>query len=167
MSQQQSIGLSGYCPVCVIENQQWVKGDSRFAVVQDGTTYYFATAGQKQMFLSNPNKYTPALGGKCVVCFVENGQYVDGTVQFSSLHDGRLFLFPSEEIQQMFTKDPKKYADADLAAKGLCVVCKVELKKDVLGNPEHTVVHKNRRYWFPSDEQLKMFVANPARYEMN
>ena len=37
------------------------------------------------MFLKNPNKYTPALGGKCTVCLVEMGKTMDGTVQFATM----------------------------------------------------------------------------------
>jgi YHS domain-containing protein len=108
------VALSGYWPVCVVENKGWVKGDSRFAVVQDGKTY----------------------------------------------------LFPSEEVKQMFSKNPTKYANVDLVAQGQCTVCRVEMRKEVQGKLEFTAFHKDMRYWFPSEDQLKMFVSNPAKYEV-
>jgi YHS domain-containing protein len=107
-----SIAMSGYCPVCIVEMRQWVQGDNRFAVVQDGKTYLFPSDEQKQMFLKDPNKYTPAFGGSCTVC-------------------------------------------------------RVEMQKVVPGTPEFTVFRNNMRYWFPSDDQLKMFIANPTKYEAN
>jgi YHS domain-containing protein len=66
----------------------------------------------------------------------------------------------------MFLKNPDKYADIDLAAQGKCTVCQVEMNQTVPGKPEFTVVHKGRRYQFPGQEQLNMFVANPAKYEI-
>jgi YHS domain-containing protein len=161
-----SVALNGYCSVCAIELKKWVKGDSRFAVVQDGRTYLFPGDEQKQMFLKNPDKYTPALGGKCTVCLVEMGKKMDGSVQFVTMHEGRLFLFPGDEQKQMFLKNPAKYANVDLAAQGLCTVCQVEIQKDVQGKPEFAAIYKDMRYWFPSEEQLKMFVSNPAKYEI-
>lgn len=160
-----TIALSGYCPVCVIEKKGWIKGDRQFAVVQDGKMYLFPSEEIKQMFLKNPDKYTPALGGKCTVCQVEMGETMEGNVQFAALRDGRLFLFPGDEQKQMFLKNPAKYASVDLAADGMCTVCRVEMQQEVQGKPEFAVMHKAMRYWFPSEDQLKMFLANPAKYE--
>lgn len=162
---QSQVALNGYCSVCVLEMKKWVKGDPRFSVTQDGKTYLFPGEEQRQMFLKNPNKYTPAMGGDCTVCKVEMGKTVPGTVQFSAMHEGRLYLFPGDEQKQMFLKNPKKYARVDLAADGKCTVCRVEMQQEVQGKPEFTVFHKGMRYWFPSADQQKMFVSNPAKYE--
>ncbi len=165
-SKQADVALSGYCPVCVLDMKKWVKGDPRFNVVQDGKTYLFPSDEQRQLFLENPDKYTPAFGGKCTVCQVEMGKTMDGTVQFATLHEGRLFLFPGDEQKQMFLKNPSKYANIDLVAEGKCIVCRVEMQKEVQGKPEFAAFHKNLRYWFPGPDQLKMFVANPSKYEV-
>ncbi len=160
------VALSGYCPVCVLEMKKWIKGDPRYSVVQDGKTYLFPGEEQRQMFLKNPNKYTPAMGGDCTVCKVEMGKTIPGLVNFAALHDGRLFLFPGEEQKQMFQKNPTKYANADLAAEGKCTVCRVEMQQEIQGKPEFTVFHHGLRYWFPGEDQQKMFVSNPAKYEV-
>lgn len=163
---EDAVALSGYCPVCVIEMKQWIKGDPRFSIVQDGKTYLFPSEEQKEMFLGNSDKYTPALGGKCTVCLVEMGKAMEGSVRFAALHEGRLFLFPGDQQKQMFIKNPAKYASADLAAEGNCTVCRVEMQEEVQGKPEFAAIHKDMRYWFPSEEQLKMFISNPAKYEV-
>jgi len=97
VKQEVSVGMSGYCPVCVVEIKKGVKGDSRFAVLQDGRTYLLPGDEQKQMLLKNPHKYAAALGGKCTVCLVEMGKTGDGSVQFATMHEGRLLLFPGDE----------------------------------------------------------------------
>lgn len=162
-----SLALRGYCPVCVIEMKKWVKGDPRFSVNFDGKTYLFPSEEQRQMFLDNPEKYTPVLGGDCTVCKVEQGERIPGSVQYSVLHAGRLYLFPGEEQKRMFMANPSKYEDADLAASGLCTVCRVEMGKDVPGKREFTVFHNGMRYRFPTADQKKMFLENPGKYQVD
>lgn len=162
----QEVALNGYCPVCVIEMKKWIKGNANFAAQYDGKTYLFPGEEQRQMFLKNPAKYVPALGGECSVCLVEMKKHIPGSVRFASLYGDRLFLFPGEEQKQMFLKNPARYVDVDLAANGNCTVCRVEMNQTVPGNSDFTVVHKGLRYQFPGREQQDMFLANPAKYEV-
>ena len=55
-----TVGLQGYCPVCVIEMKKWMKGNQPFAAQHDGKTYLFPGAQQQQMFEMNPAKYEVA-----------------------------------------------------------------------------------------------------------
>lgn len=164
---EQSLALRGYCPVCVVELKEWVKGTPQVSVDFDGQTYLFPSEEQREMFLNNPEKYVPALGGDCTVCKVEHGERVPGSVQYSVLHAGRLYLFPGEKQKQMFMENPSKYEDADLAAGGRCTVCRVEMQKDVPDNREFTVFHNGMRYRFPGAEQKQMFLENPAKYQID
>ena len=164
--QQAPVALEGYCPVSIIEMRKWVKGDTAHQSVYDGRTYLFANAQGKQMFDANPAKYVPALGGDCVVALVEMGKRVPGNIRHASIHEDRLYLFSSEDGHNMFRAQPAKYADADLAYGGNCVVCRVGAQRDVPGKPELTVVHNGLRYLFPAEEQRNEFLANPAKYEV-
>lgn len=102
-----------------------------------------------------------ALNGYCPVCMVKMDKLVKGSPAYSTVYDGKKYLFPSQEQKEMFDKDPAAFAPA-LGAN--CVVCKVELKKDVPGKPEVHLVYKGRLYLFPSEKQLEMFKANPEKY---
>ena len=157
-------GLQGYCPVCVIEMKKWVKGNPAIAAQHDGKTYLFPGEEQRQMFLKNPAKYTPALGGNCAVCLTDMQKPMPGSVHFSALHEGRLFLFPNAEIKQKFMANPGKYEKADLALGGNCPVCRVEMNQTVAGNPAFSAVHGGMRYQFPSEKQRSMFISNPTKY---
>lgn len=158
------IALEGYCPVCIIELKKWVRGKPEYQVKYDGRTYFFPGQKQKEMFLVDPAKYVPAFGGDCTVCYAKLGKRVPGNIRHAALHEERLFLFPGDEQKQAFLADPEKYADVDLALDGICAVCRIELNKDVPGKPEIAAYHKGLRYLFPSDEQRKMFLANPEKY---
>jgi YHS domain-containing protein len=83
--------------------------DPRISASYDGQTYLFPTAEQREMFLAEPAKSTPAMSGGCTVCRVEMGKDIPGSVQFAALHQNRLFLFPGDEQKQMFVKNPAKY----------------------------------------------------------
>lgn len=158
--------LQGYCPVCVVEMKKWIKGNPQFTVQQDGKTYLFPSDEQKQMFLQDPNKYTPALGGDCVVAQVDMGKRVPGSVEHVALHNDRLYLFSNAKAKNMFLADKEKYASADLAIDGKCTVCRVEMNKEVDGLPNFVSFRNGMRYWFPRQEQQQMFNQNPTKYEV-
>ena len=159
-----NVGLQGYCPVCVIKMKKWVKGSPAVQANYDGKTYYFPAADQRAMFLADPAKYVPALGGDCVVCLAKMGKRMPGSIYYSAIKGGRLFLFPGKDQQQEFISNTQAYADVDLAYGGNCVVCRVEMNKDVPGKPEIAAYYQGMRYLFPSDKQRSMFLSNPAKY---
>lgn len=158
------LALDGNCAVCLVKADKQVPGDAKFASIHDGKRYLFPGEDQKKMFDANPAAFVPAMGGNCAVCKVEMGKDVAGKDEFYTTHNGRLYLFPSAKQQKMFTDNPAKYANADVALGGNCVVCKVEMNKDVQGTDEHAVDYDGTRYLFPSEKQLGMFLANPQRY---
>lgn len=163
---QEDVALEGYCPVCVIEMKQWIKGSPEHAVEYDGKVYLFPGQEQRDMFAKNPQKYAPVLGGDCVVCYVNNGDRVAGSVRNAALSGGRLYLFPNKELRQEFLDNPDKYKGEDVAADGQCTVCRVEMGKEVAGNPEFSLMHDGLRYLFPGKEQMQMFMENPDKYEV-
>ncbi len=156
--------LDGYCPVCLVKMNKLVKGSADFSLVYDGRKYLFPSAKQKQTFETNPAAFAPALGGDCVVCKVEKGAQVAGKPDFFTVHEGRLFLFPSSKQQQMFEANPRKYADADLALGGNCAVCLVKGNKLSPGKAEYFSVYDGRRYLFPSSELKRKFEAAPSLF---
>lgn len=158
------VAMEGYCPVCVIEKKQWIKGDPAFQATYDGKTYLFPGEKEKAMFTANPAKYVPALGGDCTVCLSHKGKRVPGSVQHAAFAEGRLYLFPAEKQQQEFLANHEKYAATDLALDGKCSVCRVEKGKAVPGKPEFAEYYQGRRYLFPSPKQQQMFRANPSKY---
>lgn len=161
----QSLSLDGYSPVSLHMSGAWSKGNPSLAATFDGKSYAFVNESERQAFVANPFPYVPALGGDCVVAYSQNGQRVPGSVQHASKHEGRLYLFSSADARTMFEANPASLADADLAYGGNCVVCAVGMGQAMPGRPEFTTIHKGLRYRFPSADQQREFVANPAKYE--
>lgn len=159
------VGLDGYCPLCIIKVKKWVKGSAQYAAEYDGKTYLFPADEQKQAFLASPEKYTPILGGDCIVAMVEMGRRIPGSVQHAALHQGHLYLFANAKAKDMFRASKEKYVDADVAFGGKCSVCLVEMNKPMPGVPEFTSMYKGKRYLFPGADQKAMFQLNPSKYE--
>lgn len=158
------IGLEGYCPVCIIKHEKWVKGKAEHSASYDGVTYYFPSDQVKRTFQQSPAQYVPALGGDCTVCYAKAGKRVDGNIRFASVSNERLFLFPSEKERGMFNESPTQYTDVDLAIAGKCIVCKVKAGKIVDGKERFTHVHDGFRYLFPSESERRVFAASPAAF---
>lgn len=163
-AEQTRVGLEGYCPVCIIEMKKWVRGNPRLSVSYDGMKYFFPGEKQRKMFVADPAKYVPALGGDCTVCWAKMNRRVPGNIRHAAFFDRRLFLFPGEDQKSGFLASPVSFADVDLAFNGNCAVCKTEMNKDVPGKPEVTAIYRGMRYQFPSPRERDMFLANPAKY---
>ncbi len=156
--------LGGNCPVCLVETGKAVPGSDKHTATFDRQVYYFPSAKEKEMFLANPVKYAPVLGGDCVVCRVNAGVRMPGKAAFAVVHNKRAYLFPSAKERDAFKADPKKYESADIGLGGYCSVCLVNAKKWVAGEPEFVSVYDGVRYYFPGADEKKAFEADPARF---
>jgi YHS domain-containing protein/thiol-disulfide isomerase/thioredoxin len=101
--------MDGYCVVSLMEQihlpvnqQQWRKGDLRWGAVHRGQTYLFATQADQQKFLANPDHFTPVLSGFDPVLFVEQNQLVEGRREHGFTHEGRIYMFATEQNLQKF-----------------------------------------------------------------
>jgi YHS domain-containing protein len=110
------LGLEGFCPVTLAEQNRWQVGDRRWGVIHRGRTYLFAGPTDQQKFLSNPDRYSPVASGQDVVMAVDYGQSVDGTRALGMEYQNRKYLFSSEASQSAFLKNPERYAAQVLQA---------------------------------------------------
>lgn len=157
-------GLSGYCPVCILKLEKWVKGDYRIKATYDNVEYLFPSEKTRREFLAEPTQYVPALNGNDIVTFAKTGKRVGGSVYHAAIHRGRLYLFTSKETQAAFAENRSRFREVDLAFNGNCAVCLHKLRKRVAGKPEFTAIHNGFRYRFPSNRERVEFVKNPVKY---
>ena len=113
-----TLALRGYCPVCVIGSGAWIPGRPDMTSVYDGFVYRFPRGEQKAMFDANPNSFAPILNGDSIVSYVKGQKRVPGKLEYAQIHDGRLFLFTSDEERRAFQKSPSTFVNADLAFDG-------------------------------------------------
>ena len=104
------VGLDGYCPVTLVEQEKWVKGDTKWGANHRGRLYFFISPEAQQRFLENFDKYAPALSGYDAVHYTEHGTLVDGKRAHGVFYRGQIFLFADEAALEQFWTAPERYA---------------------------------------------------------
>lgn len=158
------VGLDGYDPTAIIDDHELVQGKSARSARFDGVTYHFATRASRSRFLKSPQKYVPAFGGECIVCYAKFGQRIAGNIRHASLHNNRLYLFPNKAAKQEFLDNTERYEDADLIADGDSVVWLLHEGRRVEGSPAFSEIYRGFRYQFASRADQLTFRRNQARY---
>ena len=105
------IGMEGYCPVTMIEEDRWVLGDKRWGAHHRGRVYVFHSAAAQQKFMAQPDLYSPALTGFDPVVFAEQGRYSEGMRTHGLRYHDQIFLFESEETLSRFSQAPDRFAE--------------------------------------------------------
>jgi YHS domain-containing protein len=89
----QGLAIGGYDPVAYFTRNKAVKGSKEFAVSDQGVTYYFSSAADKEEFKKNPAHYEPQYGGWCAYAMGKDGAKVEVDPGTFKIVDGKLFLF--------------------------------------------------------------------------
>jgi protein disulfide-isomerase len=98
---------------------KWVPGDPRWGVMHRGRTYWFVGASEQQQFLTDPDRYSPALSGIDPVLAFDHRQQVPGKREHSIDYDNIFYMFASEATLQQFAANPDRYAASARQAMGI------------------------------------------------
>jgi YHS domain-containing protein/thiol-disulfide isomerase/thioredoxin len=110
------LGLDGFCPVTLAEQQRWQAGDRRYGVIHRGSLYLFASEAEKQRFWADPDRFSPILSGHDAVLATDQGTAVPGRREFGVTYQNRVYLFSSEDSRRQFSQNPNRYAQQVLQA---------------------------------------------------
>src|SRR4026208_1405871 len=100
------IPLEGLDPVMLSQGKE-VQGDVKFKVTRGQFQYLFATAENKATFEKDASRYEIQLGGHCA----RMGAPTTGNPDLYFVHNGRIYIFGSEECQTLFKATPEKYLE--------------------------------------------------------
>lgn len=101
--------MDGFCPVTLVDQGKWQKGDPRWGAVHQGKTYLFASQQGQQQFLASPDRFAPILSGFDPVRYAETGQLVEGKREHGVFFGNRIFLFADEVALDRFSKHTDFY----------------------------------------------------------
>lgn len=104
------LALEGFSLVKLINEEQWTPGSKEFAVVFEGRTYYCSNEQEKDAFMSEPTKYTPACRGFDPLLKLQQGREVDGKVDFCIVYGKKLYIFSCADTMNQFREHTKQYA---------------------------------------------------------
>lgn len=94
----------------LISTGKEVPGKADHASKRGAYTYYFATPASKAAFEKSPAKYEIQLGGACARMGLLSGE---GRCDIYAVHDGKLYIFASQQCRAGFLKVPEKLLEAD------------------------------------------------------
>ena len=103
------LGLKGFCPVTLIRDRAWKKGDQALETEYRGVKYRFSSAKSQQQFEENPRRYTPQNLGCDPVVLFRDQKAVTGMIRHGVFFDNRLYLFQTEKNKVAFKKNPLQY----------------------------------------------------------
>jgi thiol-disulfide isomerase/thioredoxin/YHS domain-containing protein len=105
------LALDGFCPVSLVEKQQWAPGDRRWGATHRGRTYLFAGPAEQQRFFADPDRFAPAASGNDVIVALEQGQDVPGLREHGVFFGNRIYLFATEASLDKFARNPHQYVN--------------------------------------------------------
>jgi len=111
-AQEAVIPLEGLDPVMLVQGKE-VQGDMKYKVTRGRFQYLFANAENKATFEKEPSRYEIQLDGSCA----RMGAPTTGNPDLYFVHNGRIYIFGSEECQTLFKAAPEKYLEVPAAPK--------------------------------------------------
>ncbi len=98
-----SVAIHGYDTVAYFTEGQPTKGRSEFEHVWEDARWHFASANNRDLFATNPDRYAPKFGGYCAAG-VALGEYADVDPEAFSIVDGKLYMISTKENQKGWQK---------------------------------------------------------------
>lgn len=102
--------IKGYDPVAYFSKAQAVKGKEDIIYEWQGATWHFENETNKDVFVKNPEKYTPQYGGYCAYGLAK-GYKVKIEPDVWVIENGKLYLNYDKSVQKDWDKDRKGYIE--------------------------------------------------------
>jgi YHS domain-containing protein len=112
-----NVAVKGYDVVAYFSEGRAVRGNARFAQDWLGHEWYFASAENRETFVTNPVTYMPQYGGYCAVGVSVGERSHDIDPEAFKIIDGKLYLNYSKSVAELLTPAVIAAADADWAAR--------------------------------------------------
>lgn len=100
-----AVALKGHDPVSYFTQARPVKGASTINYDFDDSRYLFASARNKELFASNPDRYAPQFSGLCTTG-LSMGMKAEADPSVYLVKDGKLYVFSSPQARDTALNDP-------------------------------------------------------------
>ena len=94
------VAIRGYDPVAYLTEQKAERGNGEFTGAYKGSTFRFKSAANRDLFIANPEKYAPQLGGYCAFG-VSRGYKADISPDAFSVVGDKLYLNYNADVKTM------------------------------------------------------------------
>lgn len=96
--------IKGYDPVAYFKISKHIKGKENISFQWHNAVWHFENEENKQVFIANPEKYTPQYGGYCAYGWAK-GYAVKIEPDAWSIVNGKLYLNYDKKVQADWDKD--------------------------------------------------------------
>ncbi len=87
------VAIKGYDPVAYFLTGKPAEGNAAINLYYQGTTYYFTSAANKELFKKSPLQHEPQYGGWCAYAMGNDGSKVEVDPETFKIVNGKLYLF--------------------------------------------------------------------------
>ena len=98
------VAINGYDPVGYFTEAMPVKGSLEHSAEWNDATWHFSSAENRELFLSDPERYAPKYGGYCS-WGVSQGYLVSTVPEAWVIHDDQLFLNFNLRALELWNRD--------------------------------------------------------------
>ncbi len=102
------VAIKGYDPLSYFTDKRPAQGSAEFEYLWNGAKWRFASAAHRDLFRTDPEKYSPKYGGYCAYA-VSQGKTADIDPDAWTIFEGRLYLNLNKEVQKLWEKDMNEY----------------------------------------------------------
>ncbi len=102
--------VKGYDPVAYFVQNRPVKGRAEISLSWGGATWRFASEENRDLFQSDPERYSPQYGGYCAYAMA-SGELADIDPSAWKIVQGKLYLNFNRRIQRRWEKDIPGYIE--------------------------------------------------------
>ena len=104
------VAIKGYDPVAYFTQSRPVKGSSAFTYQWMNSTWWFASAEDRDEFATNPEKYAPQYGGYCAYG-VSQGHTAPIDPEAWTIVEGKLYLNYSKGVKKTWSEAIPQHID--------------------------------------------------------
>jgi len=105
--------IYGYDTVAYFTDNKAVKGKKTINYAWRGADWHFSSAEHRELFITDPEKYSPQYGGYCAYA-MSDGRLVGIDEDAFTIHAGKLYLNYSNSVMKEWREEMTKFiAEAD------------------------------------------------------
>ena len=110
---ESGVALGGYDPVGYFTQGEAIQGNQEITATYNGAIYYFDSDENRELFLADSERYTPAYGGYCTETLA-HGALTPASPNHWTIHGDRLYLTRSAQSTKVLReKRAQSFANAN------------------------------------------------------
>lgn len=102
------VAIQGYDPVAYFTEGKAVKGYADFRHEWMGATWQFSSNNNRELFIADPEKYSPQYGGYCAYG-TSLGKIFGGDPETWTIVEGKLYLNLNQDVAKIWKQDAQTH----------------------------------------------------------